>query len=75
MEDWSQADVRAMHFLIGAALLYEDICQDLLRRERRRALSERMRIPSRVYGFLMSIEDAGSVEELAGEVYRRLYLS
>ena len=74
MDDWSRTDVRTMHFLIGAALLYEDIRHDLLKRGRRRVLIQRVGISARVYDFLMSIEDVGSVEELAGEVYKRLYL-
>ena len=74
MNDWSRADVRTINFLIGAALLYEDVRYNLLSRSKRHALLERMEIPVRVYRFLMTIEDAKSVEELAGKLYEKIYV-
>ena len=72
LENLSRADLRKMHFLVGSALLYEDLRHDLLKRERRRVLVEHIGVSPDLYRFLMTIEDAGSVEELAGEVHKKL---
>lgn len=55
--------------LIGNALLYEEICESLLRRETRAQVLQRYPLSFATVEHLLSLADVPSIHDLAAQIY------
>jgi hypothetical protein len=70
----SEADRQALDDLFGRALLHEDLCGDLLVRERRGHVLARLPLAASTVSSVMSLSDMPEIGDLATEIYRTIFI-
>ncbi len=68
-----KSDHATLNDLIGRALLNEELCQALLKKQTRRDVLAVCELSAKTYRYLMSLADMPSLVVLAEHVYRHLF--
>lgn len=68
-----KSDHATLNDLIGRALLSEELCQALLKRQTRRDVLSVYELSAKTYRYLMSLADMPSLVALAEHVYHHLF--